>query len=170
MKVLKQFIFKSWIPYYYVGTFSTTHETIRLCTSANTTVTCQQFDLNGKSIAEYKTNVGYYISNLAVHNLPNGGYAVMTAGCSNNEHILNCYGDEDHYNLTKFNANGTEVGTLNISKLKCLGINNILDVKFFENETQVPCMSFTCLTKIERPNTVQLDFTSKCFADGEFTN
>ncbi|XP_003428129.1 uncharacterized protein LOC100677897 [Nasonia vitripennis] len=167
-KVLKKYDIENLLPFGWVPTFSTHHNTIRMCTWLATDVTCHCFDLNGKPISKHKVDTGYYIISLAVHNLSNGGYILMIAGCSDVDHMFKCREEEDYYDLMKFDADGNTVGSLEISELKCLGMNQKLDVQLFENKAKESCISFTCLSESKSPNIAKLNFTSKCFSDSEF--
>ncbi|OXU19146.1 hypothetical protein TSAR_010917 [Trichomalopsis sarcophagae] len=167
-KVLKKYDIENLLPFGWVPTFSTDHNTIRMCTWLATDVTCHWFDLNGKPISKHKVDIGYYIISLAVHNLSKGGYILMIAGCSDVDHMFKCREGEDYYDLMKFDADGNAVGSLEIFELKCLGMNQKLDVQLFENKAKESCISFTCLSESKSPNIAKLNFTSKCFSDSEF--
>lgn len=172
VKVLRKYKIENLLPFGWVPTISTDHEKIRMCTWLNAAVTCHSFDLNGKPISKHKMDIGYFIIKLTVHNLSNGGYILMIAGCSGVDQLYKCHEEEDYYNLIKFDNDATKptLGSLEISELRCLGVNQKLDVQLFENETNECCISFACSSQSKSPNIAKFNFTSKCFSDSEFVN
>lgn len=145
---------------------STSHNKIGICASDSSIVVASQYDLNGTEILQSLTIFEYDVYVLGLHNLPNGGFLLLTTACASNTD--ECPKGSDRYTLTKIDVEGTTVGTLNITDYTCLADNKGVHHQFFENETNQTCLSFVCLRKSN--NSQSLDFYSKCFADNDFVN
>ena len=120
---------------------STAHGFVSYCTGYNREATCSQNDLFGRrKFSDIELDFNDELKNLAVHNLPNGGFLLLTSRCPNPI----CADNGNEYYILEYHANGVNYADTVISKpISNINLNYEKTI-FFENKEKDYCIMSLC--------------------------
>lgn len=98
-----------------------------------------------------------------MYNLRDGGFLLLTSRC---ESI--CAMNDDHYYVTKFDAQGKKVGELHLTGFHREALTNLVNAQFFEKTDGLYCLSMVRYDVSQVKESGDMLLFAKCFDDKNF--
>ncbi|XP_058796318.1 uncharacterized protein LOC131667120 [Phymastichus coffea] len=142
---------------------STAHSTIGLCYHSNSSFSCARYDHEGQPKLRSNPDFGYDVEQAAMHNLRDGGFLLLTSRC---ESI--CAMNDDHYYVTKFDAQGRKAGEVHLTGFHRERLSNLVNAQLFEKDDKLYCVSMARYSISPTAESPDLLTFANCFDDKSF--